>query len=130
MFRPEFLKDAEVVKRMTIDEKIAFWRDVMQMAKDRGVDVYWFTWNAFLHSEEGKHGLSRAKPDGEMLRYFRASVRETVKTYPLLAGMGITAGENMGETTGRAEQGGVALADLRRGHPRRAEGPAGPASSA
>ena len=100
MFRPEFLKDAEVVKRMTIDEKIAFWREVMQMAKDRGVDVYWFTWNAFLDSEEGKHGLTRAQPDGEMLRYFRASVRETVKTYPLLAGMGITAGENMDQKMG------------------------------
>ena len=100
MFRPEFLEDAEVVKRMTIEEKIAFWREVMQMAKDRGVDVYWFTWNAFLFTEEGKHGIQRSKPDGEMLRYFRASVRETVRTYPLLAGMGITAGENMGQRMG------------------------------
>ena len=100
LFRPEFLKDAEVVKRMTIDEKIAFWREILKLAKDRGVDVYWFTWNAFLDSEEGKHGLTRAKPDGEMLRYFRASVRETVKTYPLLAGMGITAGENMDQKMG------------------------------
>ena len=95
MFRPEMLQGAEVVKRMTIDEKIAFWRDVMQMAKDRGIDVYWFTWNAFLFTEEGKDGMKRSEPDGQMLRYFRASVRETVKTYPLLAGIGITAGENM-----------------------------------
>jgi len=100
MFKPEFLRDAEVVKRMTIEEKIAFWREVLQMAEDRGVDVYWFTWNAFLFTEEGKHGLSRSDPDGEMLRYFRASVRETVKTYPLLAGMGITAGEFMGQKLG------------------------------
>lgn len=100
MFRPEFLAGAEVVKRMSIDEKIAFWREVMQMAKDRGIDIYWFTWNAFLFTEEGKHGMSRAKPDEEMLKYFRASVRETVKTYPLLAGMGITAGENMSEKMG------------------------------
>jgi hypothetical protein len=35
-----------------------------------------------------------------MLRYFRASVRETVRTYPLLAGIGITAGENMGSRMG------------------------------
>ena len=100
MFKPEFLNGAEVVKRMTIEEKIAFWREVMQLAKDRGVDIYWFTWNAFLFTEEGKHGLSRAQPDGEMLKYFRASVRETVKTYPLLAGMGITAGEHMEEKLG------------------------------
>ena len=95
MFKPEFLRDAEVVKRLTIDQKIAFWNEVLQMAHDRGVDVYWFTWNVFLFTEEGKHGLRRAEPDGEMLRYFRASVRETVRTYPLLAGIGITAGEFM-----------------------------------
>ena len=29
------------------------------------------------------------------IQYFRASVRETIKTYPLLAGFGITAGESM-----------------------------------
>jgi len=91
------LEGAEEVKRMSIDGKIAFWREMMQMAQDRGVEVYWFTWNTFLHGAEGKHGLSRAKEDENMIRYFRASVRETVKTYPLLAGMGITAGEVMGE---------------------------------
>jgi hypothetical protein len=70
------------------------------MAKDRGIDVYWFTWNAFLFTEEGKDGLNRKEPDGQMLRYFRDSVRETVKTYPLLAGIGITAGENMSSRMG------------------------------
>ena len=86
-----------MVKRLSIDEKITFWREVMQMAKDRGVEVYWFTWNTFLSAAEGKHGLARKKEDENMIRYFRASVRETVKTYPLLAGMGITAGEEMGD---------------------------------
>jgi len=100
MFKPGFLKDAEVVKRLTMDEKIEFWRRVMQMAKDRGIEVYWFTWNAFLYGAEGKHGLARAKPDANLVRYFRASVRETVKTYPLLAGMGITAGDHIGHKLG------------------------------
>lgn len=75
------------------------------MAQDRGVAVYWFTWNTFLSAAEGKHGLSRDKEDENMIRYFRASVRETVKTYPLLAGMGITAGEEMGDTmAGRTKE--------------------------
>ena len=100
MFRADFLKDAETVKRLTIGEKIEFWRRVMRMAKDRGIEVYWFTWNAFLYGAEGKHGLSRSKPDENMVRYFRASVRETIKTYPLLAGLGLTAGEFMGEKMG------------------------------
>lgn len=103
-FKPEMLQDAEVVRKMTIDEKIAFWRDVLQMAKDRGIDVYWFTWNSFLWTEEGKDGLTRKEPFGKMADYFRDSVRETVTTYPLLAGIGITAGENMNDMKDTKEQ--------------------------
>ncbi len=91
--RPEMLADHEVVKQITPDEKIAFWREVMRMAKDRGVDVYWFTWNIFLYGAEGKDGITDDKRAPRTIAYFRASVRETVTTYPLLAGMGITAGE-------------------------------------
>ncbi len=86
-----------VVKKMTIDEKIQFLREVMQMAKDRGVDVYWFTWNAFIGPLEGKDGITSDKTAPRTIEYYRAAVRETIKTYPLLAGMGITAGEVMPE---------------------------------
>ena len=55
------LANHEVVKRITIDEKIRFWRDVMQLAKDRGIDVYWFTWNTFLFGAEGKDGITSDK---------------------------------------------------------------------
>src|SRR5258708_3466795 len=89
------LADHEVVKKISMPEKIQFWRDVMQLAKDRGVDVYWFTWNIFLHGVEGKDGVTSDKGAARTIEYFRASVRETVKTYPLLAGLGITAGEAM-----------------------------------
>ncbi len=97
MFRPGLLAGAEVVKRLSIRDKIAFWREVMQHAHDRGIDVYWFTWNTFLFGAEGKHGLKRQGLGETEVRYVRASVRETVKTYPLLAGIGITAGESMNE---------------------------------
>ncbi len=93
--KPEMLAHYEVVKKITIDEKIQFWRDVMQLAKDRGVDVYLFTWNIFLHGAEGKDGITADKTAPRTIAYFRASVRETIKTYPLLAGLGITAGEGM-----------------------------------
>jgi hypothetical protein len=95
MVRPEMLADHEVVKRMTIDEKIEFWRWVMQQAADRGIQVYFFTWNVFTFGAEGKHGITNDLSNEITKKYFRASVRETVKTYPLLAGMGITAGEGM-----------------------------------
>ncbi len=90
-------KDIIVVKKMTMDEKIEYWRDIMQMAKDRGVDVYWFTWNVFLGVAEGKDGITESRTAPRSIAYFRASVRETIRTYPLLAGFGITAGEGMPE---------------------------------
>jgi len=95
LVRPELLKNMEVVKRMTIGEKIQFWRDVMQYAHDRGVEVYWFTWNIFTFGAEGKYGIDHSQSNPRTVAYIRASVRETVLTYPLLAGFGITAGEQM-----------------------------------
>jgi len=100
MSQPFHLGQVEVVNRMTIDDKIRFWRGVMQYAKDRGIDVYWYTWNIFVWGTEGKHGITEDGSNPETVSYFRASVRETVKTYPLLAGIGITAGENMHSARG------------------------------
>jgi hypothetical protein len=93
MVRPAMLERLETVRRMTIAQKIRFWRDVMQLAHDRGIAVYWFTWNIFVFGADGKHGINGAQDNPVTIDYFRKSVRETVLTYPLLAGMGITAGE-------------------------------------
>ena len=93
--REEMLADHEVVKRISMDEKIAFWRWMMQQAADRGIQVYVFTWNVFTYGAHGKHGITDDLDNAITKKYFRASVREMVKTYPLLGGMGITAGEGM-----------------------------------
>ncbi len=95
MVRPAMLRDVEIVRRMTIEDKIAFWRHVMQYAHDRGIEVYWFTWNIFVWGTDGKYGITADRRNPATIRYFRASVREVVNTYPLLAGIGFTAGENM-----------------------------------
>jgi hypothetical protein len=58
MVRPAMLADHEVVKRITIDEKIEFWRWVMQQAADRGIRTYVFTWNVFTFGADGKHGIT------------------------------------------------------------------------
>lgn len=93
--RPNLLKNVEVVRKMSIDEKILFWRKVMQMAQDHGIEVYFFTWNLFTYGAEGKHGITDRQTNDTTIAYFRAAVREMVTTYPLLAGIGITAGEHM-----------------------------------
>ena len=97
MVRPEMLRNLETVRTISIGEKIRFWRDVMQYAHDRAIEVYLFTWNIFTWGAEGKYGITSAQDNPTTIDYFRKSVRETVLTYPLLAGMGITAGEQMRE---------------------------------
>jgi hypothetical protein len=97
MVRPAMLADHEVVKRLSIEEKVEFWRWVMRHAKDRGIDVYVFTWNTFTFGAEAKHGITSDVENPITWAYFRASVRELITTYPLLAGLGITAGEGMPE---------------------------------
>jgi hypothetical protein len=97
MLRPELLQNVEVVRKMTIEQKIGFWRDVMQYAHDRGISVYWFTWNLFTFGAEPKYGITADQSNLKTIEYLRASVREMVLTYPLLEGFGITAGENMND---------------------------------
>ncbi|MCX7013814.1 MAG: hypothetical protein NTW86_14895 [Candidatus Sumerlaeota bacterium] len=95
--RPEFMEHLEVVKTMTIEEKIEFWRAVMQYAHDRGIETYIFTWNIFTCGARGKYGITDNRTNLITIDYFRKSVRELILTYPLLAGIGITAGEHMGK---------------------------------
>jgi hypothetical protein len=101
LFTSDMLKDFEVVKKISIDEKIAFWKKVMEYAHDRGIEVYWFTWNIFTYGIEGKYGINDNQDNDTTIAYYRAAVREMVLTYPDLAGIGITAGENMAGNKGR-----------------------------
>ena len=95
MVRPEHWENYEVVKTITIDEKIDFWREVMAYAKNRGIQFYIYTWNVYTYGENGKYGIT-PYVDNEITRdYYRKSVKTLIETYPDLAGVGITAGEFM-----------------------------------
>ena len=96
---PAMLADKEIVKRLTIEQKIDFWRRVMQYAKDRNIEFYVMTWNIFTYGVDGKYGITDAIDNPKTVAYFRASVREMFRTYPLLRGIGLTAGENMGDAS-------------------------------
>jgi hypothetical protein len=97
LLSPAMLAEKDVVRRLSIEEKIDFWRNVMSHAKDRNIDFYVITWNIFTYGVDGKYGITDALDNPKTVDYFRASVREMFRTYPLLAGIGLTAGENMGE---------------------------------
>jgi hypothetical protein len=93
--RPYLYENIEVVKKISIQEKMNFWRKVMQMADDRGISVYVFHWNLFTYGATGKHGITRSQTNDTTIAYFKAATREMIKQYPLLKGIGITAGEGM-----------------------------------
>lgn len=92
---PEILAQTEVLKKITIEEKIEFWQKVMAYAHDRNIRFYMVTWNIFVNGTEGKYGISDQIDNAVTRDYFRESVKQMFVTYPLLAGIGITTGENM-----------------------------------
>jgi hypothetical protein len=96
---------AVTVRTMSIDDKIRHWRDVMQYAQDRGVAVSLFTWNIHVYGTENSgYGLTDSASNTTTKDYFRKSVRSLIQTYPLLAGIGVTAGENLDLSASGKEQ--------------------------
>ncbi len=96
---PEIMKSYEVIREMTIDEKIDFWRKVMAYGKQRNVKFYIVTWNIFVYGVDGKYGITDKLENPITTDYFRKSVKQIVLTYPDLAGIGLTTGENMYDYT-------------------------------
>lgn len=80
---------------MTIQEKIAFWREVMQYGHDRGIAFHFITWNIYVWAADGKYGITEDIHNEITIDYLRKTIRSMFETYPLLAGIGVTAGENM-----------------------------------
>jgi hypothetical protein len=96
---PEIMENLETLKKITIDEKIDFWRQVMRYGKQRNVDFYFVTWNIFVNGTEGKYGITDSINNETTVDYFRKSVKQMFLTYPDLAGVGLTTGENMPKAT-------------------------------
>ncbi|MBN1482111.1 carbohydrate-binding family 6 protein [candidate division KSB1 bacterium] len=92
---PEILGHVEILKKMTIDEKIEFWRQVMAYGKSRNIDFYFITWNIFTNGTNGKYGITDEINNPITRDYFRHSVKQMFLTYPDLKGIGLTTGENM-----------------------------------
>lgn len=92
---PEILANPEIVRKMTIDEKMDFWREVMRYAKSRNIDICIVTWNIFVNGTDGKYGITDDIDNPVTRDYFKKSVKQMFVTYPDLAGIGLTTGENM-----------------------------------
>ena len=84
----------KLVKKISIEEKIAHWQRVFQYAEDRGIEIYLFHWNVFTFGATGKHGITQDQTNPVTVDYMRKCVRQALLTYPQIAGIGVTAGEN------------------------------------
>jgi len=84
----------QLVKKMSIEKKITHWQRVFQYAEDRGIEIYLFCWNVFTWYADGKYGITQEQDNPLTIEYTRKCVRQTLLTYPQIAGIGVTAGEN------------------------------------
>lgn len=101
---PDILANPEIVKTIPIEEKIAFWQKVMKYGKDRNIDFYVITWNIFVNGTKGQYGITEEISNPVTRDYFRKSIKQMFVSYPDLAGIGLTTGENMkGATTDEKE---------------------------
>ncbi len=88
----------KVVKKMTIDEKIDFWKKVFKYADDRGIDIHMYHWNIFVNGAKGKYGIQEQQDSPVTVDYMKKSVKQFLLTYPTIKGIGVTAGENVNNT--------------------------------
>jgi hypothetical protein len=96
IYTTEITSNSETVLKITIDEKIAFWQKVMKYAAERNIRFYIMTWNIYPSGIGGKYGITDDMNNAVTKDYYRKSVRQMFLTYPDLAGIGVTTGENMG----------------------------------
>ncbi|MGB7396119.1 MAG: hypothetical protein WA913_17185 [Pricia sp.] len=112
-------------KRMSIDDKIVFWKKVMTLAKDRGIEFYLYNWNIFTYGATGKYGIDNNPKNPQTIKYMRKCIAQLFATYPDLTGFGITAGENMKPLSNKEEADwtwatyGQGVSDFAKEHPNR-----------
>lgn len=96
MWTPDMVEGACIIRKMTMDEKIDFWQRVMAYAQSRCIHIYIFTWNLFTYGTEGNpYGITCDQRNPITKDYLYCATKALLETYPLLAGIGITSGENM-----------------------------------
>ena len=110
MVRVPKYPEAADVPAAELDRNIAFFRQLFQMAADRGLDTYLVTWN--IHVSRGfaeHHHIPAAGFDSPLVRdYQREAIKALFATYPMLTGLGTTAGERMDVLTAKQKMDWIA----------------------
>jgi len=115
-------------KKISIDEKIVFWKDVMAYAHSRGFEFFLFNWNIWTDGATGKYGITddktKAATSQPTIDYMRECISTLWETYPDLDGFGITQGEHMSDNNKDnelflAKTFGLGTVDYAKHHPNR-----------
>lgn len=85
-----------VVKKMSIDEKIAFWQNLMEYGNERGIKFYFRINHIHVFAEHGAYGITDEIDNPVTKDYYTKAATALLQTYPLLKGLDINDGENMG----------------------------------
>jgi len=71
-------KNLTLIKKISIDEKIAFWKEVMQYGHDKGIEFILFTWNIYYANADKLYNMSRESKEARV--YIRSNRRRTHET--------------------------------------------------
>jgi hypothetical protein len=96
MVRLKKYPEATTLPSDRLDKNIVFFHKLFQMAKNYGLDTYIVTWNIHISPGFGKAHNVRDGQDSPLIRdYEKECIRELLREYPELTGMGTCPGENM-----------------------------------
>ena len=98
MFRQEQIDSGNyrVFKKMTIDEKIAYWHSVFQAAHNRGIKIRYETMHIYTYYENGKYGITDRRDNPVTVDYFSKAYSTFLKEYTEIDFFGCgKPGENM-----------------------------------
>lgn len=110
------------VKPMNIDQKIAFWKQVMAYAHARGFEFFLFNWNVFTYGATGKQGITdgaAGADDPDTRDYMYKAMKKLLETYPDFDGFGLSIGENHGTEDFVWNTYGKAMYEHAKANPRR-----------
>lgn len=117
MVRVKKYPEGQQLSDEELDEKIAYFHQIFQLAQEHGVDVCIFTWNVYVSPKFAAHhgiptvgdkagGVASSTDQWSdlVLDYMAECVKEALLEYPEIKMLGTTPGENMRMPAGRTSE--------------------------
>ncbi|UCD51084.1 MAG: hypothetical protein JSW27_00325 [Phycisphaerales bacterium] len=101
MIRPNGYPEACPFSDAELAQWRRFWKRLLAMAKERGIETYIVNWNIVVSPEFAKvHGVKERNDTSELVRdYTRQCVTQVIDEYDDLTGLGVTLADWMNDMT-------------------------------